>query len=157
MMAQFLSFLGFGPKDKEKEKRQKTKDKNHKKMSTADEKKGGGGGGGGDASWVMTVNSEKEFDELLKKNDKVVIKFGTPTCKPCKAIAPHLEKLAERHSSKLVAANVHPEELESLAERYDVERWPMFLFFKKGQQIKELSYQGANPDTLQSKIDTFLL
>lgn len=155
-MDQFWSFLGYKKNNDKTHSKNKSTTSTHKgKMSNEkDEKKNGASAAG--ARWVIDVTSNEQFEELLKKNERVVIKFGTPTCKPCNKIAPHLETLAQQYSSKLVAANVHPEHLEALAEKYDVEFWPMFVFFKNNQQVKELSYQGADPTILAHKIKTLL-
>jgi thioredoxin 1 len=110
--------------------------------------------------YVAVLPTERSFKQFVFGNERVVIKFGAPHCKPCKLIAPTLEHLAKTYSGKLSAGTVDFEpkntEFDDLAEKYHIETLPVFHFFHNSKHLDALTYQGANPSKLADKIALLL-
>ncbi len=49
----------------------------------------------------LTVATRENFDELVESGTTLVDVWG-PECRPCLALKPHVEKLAEAHDDLLV-------------------------------------------------------
>jgi thiol-disulfide isomerase/thioredoxin len=100
---------------------------------------------------VTELESEDALAQFVKLHQCVVVKFGTPTCRPCREIMPLLESTLSVYP-KVHGGNVHAGKLDALAERYDVESYPTFVFFKNGNPQKHLLVAGADRTALATNI-----
>ena len=79
---------------------------------------------------------EAEFNELIQKEELVLVDFFATWCGPCKMLAPEIEKLADELEGKDV------DQEQALAMRYGVQSIPTLIVFKNGVQTeKRLGYQ----------------
>lgn len=81
-----------------------------------------------------------DLPEIPQKGS-VVIDFFATWCGPCKKIAPAFEKLAEVYPS-ITFLKVDVDESAELAEHYEVQAMPTFLFLKDGIIVKRI--EGAD-------------
>lgn len=81
---------------------------------------------------IKHVNSEKEFDELVKEG-KVLVDFFATWCGPCRMLAPNLEQLDADPTFEPQIIKVDVDEVESLAIRYQVSSIPTLLYFVDGE------------------------
>ncbi|KAF4044478.1 Thioredoxin [Phytophthora infestans] len=102
---------------------------------------------------VTNVTSEEQWEKLMQQNQEsnkaLVVDFWATWCKPCVEIAPFFEELSARFPSA-VFARVDVDELESVAEDFNVSSLPSFKVFKGGKVVDELS--GAIRSALESMI-----
>ena len=80
------------------------------------------------------IKSEKEFDEVIKK-DKVVIDFYAEWCGPCQMLSPILEKVSTEMNLDTYKVNV--DEVEDVARRYGIMSIPTVIIFSKGNEMKK--------------------
>lgn len=94
----------------------------------------------------MQELNESNFDENTKEG-LVLVDFYTPSCGPCRAMAPVLGQLTGINVVKVdVAENM------SLALKYKFSSVPTFVFLREGQEVYRTSgFQSK--DNLQKKID----
>lgn len=80
----------------------------------------------------MVVEIEdKDFEEILKKDKKVVIDCYASWCGPCKMLSPVLDELAkEIDSYKFYKLNVDNSELAT--SKYEIMSIPTILIFEDG-------------------------
>jgi len=80
----------------------------------------------------MVVEIEdKDFEEILKKDKKVVIDCYASWCGPCKMLSPILDELAkEIDSYKFYKLNVDNSELAT--SKYEIMSIPTILIFEDG-------------------------
>ena len=106
----------------------------------------------------MLVDSDDDFDALVSKNERVMVKVTLPGCKPCKAIAPTVEELAEANKGVMVVAEVDASEtkLDTMLTKYDVTAAPSFLFFRRGKYMEKFRYTGYKPKKLEERVTAFL-
>ena len=75
---------------------------------------------------------------------------STYRCGPCKQIAPAFEALAAEHSD-VVFIKVDVDELEDIAEQFNVSAMPTFIAVKNKVQVGS-AVLGANLDKLKSLV-----
>ncbi len=94
----------------------------------------------------MLELNESNFEENTK-DGLVLVDFYTPSCGPCRALAPVLEQLTNIKVVKVdVAENM------DLALKHKISAVPVLLFIKDGQEMDRII--GNKPKAyIQSKID----
>jgi thioredoxin 1 len=65
----------------------------------------------------------------------VLIDFWGPNCPPCKAIAPHVQTLADEHGGKLKVVKMNVHENMKTAMAYRVTGMPTFVVLKGGREV----------------------
>lgn len=84
---------------------------------------------------IKYINTEKEFDEIIK-NKTVVVDFYASWCAPCRALTPILEDIDSELNDVLII-KVDIDEVSILASRYSIMSIPTLLFFKNGSLTHE--------------------
>jgi thioredoxin 1 len=77
--------------------------------------------------------TEKTFDEVLKKNNLVLIDFWAAWCMPCKMLEPTIEEISKEYKDKVFVGKVDIDHNRELASRFGIMSIPTVLLFKKGQ------------------------
>ncbi|MCA9716677.1 MAG: thioredoxin [Myxococcales bacterium] len=90
------------------------------------------------ASALIQDTSDATFnDDVLQSDKPVVVDFWATWCGPCRAIAPHLEAIAEAHPGvKIVKLNV--DDNRKTASQYGVTSIPLLLVFKHGAVVDKM-------------------
>jgi len=81
-----------------------------------------------------------EFDNFVKKHPFVVVDCWSPTCPPCRMLAPVLDALASAHAGRVVFGKVNfadPDNVQ-IAKRFGIEVIPTLLVFKKGKLVDRM-------------------
>jgi len=80
-----------------------------------------------------------EFDNKVLQSDvPVLVDFWAEWCGPCKAIAPHVEALAQEYSGKARIYKVDVDQDPDIAVRFGVMNIPTLLLFKDGQVVDHM-------------------
>lgn len=93
---------------------------------------------------VKEVETKAELNEILQKEDAVVVDFSATWCGPCRAIAPFYEELSKKHP-KITFLKVDVDVFDG-SEDYNVSAMPTFVFFKKNEEVSRMV--GANKEKL---------
>jgi thioredoxin 2 len=87
---------------------------------------------------------EAAFDEVvLSSKVPVIVDFWSPTCGPCRVVAPELAKVAKRKSGGVLVAKVNTHADPGLAQRFDIEAVPTLILFQGGREVRRVL--GAMP------------
>lgn len=85
--------------------------------------------------------------EVLEASEPVLVDFWASWCRPCRAMNPSIEALAE--DFKVCKVNIDTN--QELAARYDVSSVPTLLIFKGGQIVAR--HVGVTPEaTLRAEL-----
>ncbi|KAL4439091.1 hypothetical protein ABPG74_008866 [Tetrahymena malaccensis] len=102
------------------------------------------------------ITDVKQFNDILEKNEYVLVDFFATWCGPCKTLSEEFEPIKQKHSNlTIVKVNIDEEDLESIVESHNVSSLPhVFLYHKKtvvkqfiGNQKQQLWDMAALSDS----------
>jgi thioredoxin 1 len=92
---------------------------------------------------VATVElTDSNFEDVITKNDIVIVDFWAPWCGPCRSFAPVFEQVSEKYPG-VVFAKVNTEEQQALAGHFQIRSIPTLMVFR--DQVILYSQPGALP------------
>lgn len=97
---------------------------------------------------VVDVTHE-QFDEVINKNELVLVDFWSTYCAPCKAQSAALDDLADEVSEGVVIAKVNASDNLDLVHRYGIRGVPTLLLFKNGEVIDRRAGYTSKDDLLK--------
>ncbi|AIG98421.1 thioredoxin [Archaeoglobus fulgidus DSM 8774] len=102
---------------------------------------------------VIEVDS-RNFDDVLRENESVIVEFWAEWCAPCKKLKPIIDRLAEEFS-EIVFARFNVAEGSQIPNRYGVSAIPTLIFFRNGKPVDVVI--GVMPENeLRRKVEEFL-
>lgn len=78
---------------------------------------------------IITLTKEN-FDDVISKNNLVVIDFWADWCQPCKAFAKTFEAAADKHTD-FVFGKVNTEEQPELANDFNIRSIPTLMILRE--------------------------
>ena len=98
----------------------------------------------------IVVETNFQLDQVFRRNDRCVIKFGAQWCAPCKRFAPNFKIIAEQNSN-ISFVSVDIDDAPDVADRYNISNVPAFVFIKNA---KEFTRQiGADESKIKKTIE----
>lgn len=94
---------------------------------------------------MNTVDGASFEREVLGSAVPVIVDFWAPWCKPCDAIEPHLEGLAEAWAERVRLLRVNVDEEVGISGHYGVLSLPTVILFAGGEP--RATVYGAQPRT----------
>ena len=98
--------------------------------------------------------TRENFDELVESGTTLVDVWG-PDCRPCLALKPHVEKLAEARDDLTVVMLEAPK-ARRVCIRLKVHGLPTFLLMHDGEEMARLSASTISPAELNTWLDKSL-
>jgi len=92
---------------------------------------------------VKTFEDGSFDKDVLKSDVPVLVDFWATWCAPCRAIAPHVEALADQYAGKLKVGKMDIDAHPNTPGKYNVRGIPTLLLFKGGQVVDQIV--GAVP------------
>ena len=85
---------------------------------------------------VREIKGVAELNRVILAEDRgVVVDFWGSWCQPCRALRPHLERLAHDHAGAWRVVAVRVEDNEDLVESWSVQATPTLLYLRQGQEV----------------------
>jgi len=102
---------------------------------------------------VPVMLTDSTMDAFIKAATlPVLVDFFSPTCGPCQALAPQLDKLAQTFLGKAIIAKVDTSQNPGCAAHYQIRGVPTLFFFKDGNVVDQ--FVGLpEPRHLQDKLN----
>ncbi|PKN46337.1 MAG: thiol reductase thioredoxin [Deltaproteobacteria bacterium HGW-Deltaproteobacteria-16] len=100
--------------------------------------------------------TDQDVAQVIREADlPVMLDFYSPTCGPCRMLAPVIERLARRFFGRAIIAKIDTSTNHISAGQYGIRGVPTLIFFKNGQVADQIV--GALPeDALVAKLDSFI-
>jgi thioredoxin 1 len=103
---------------------------------------------------VTDLTEETFTSDVLTSSEPVLVEFWASWCSACKAMFPHLDKLAEEQDTiKITKLSV--EDAPELAVSYGIKSIPAMLVFKDGEVVETLT-GSRSYDKLLEELSDFL-
>jgi thioredoxin 1 len=103
---------------------------------------------------TLTEATRENFDELVASGTTVVDVWG-PDCKPCLALMPHVEKLAQARP-EVSFVKLEAPKARRVCIRLGVHGLPTFLLLRDGEEVARLSAPTLTPAQLRDWLDQSL-
>ena len=95
--------------------------------------------------------TRESFDELVESGTTLVDVWG-PDCRPCLALMPHVEKVAESREDLRVVKLEAPK-ARRVCIRLGVHGLPTFLLMRDGSEVARLAASAISPAQLDEWLD----
>ncbi|WP_427338831.1 thioredoxin TrxA [Caloranaerobacter sp. DY30410] len=105
---------------------------------------------------MLEVNKETFEAEVLNAEGYVLVDFWGKSCEPCKALLPHIEKLAEKYGDKMKFCKLDTSSARRLAIKQRVLGLPTIAIYKDGEKIDELTKEDATPANIEEMIKKYI-
>jgi len=87
--------------------------------------------------------TDTNFNEIIEKNDIIIIDFWAPWCGPCKSFGPVYEKVSDEYR-EVVFGKVNTEEQQALAGHFQIRSIPTTVVLK--ENIAVFQQPGVIPE-----------
>ncbi|HKA38768.1 MAG TPA: thioredoxin [Burkholderiales bacterium] len=92
---------------------------------------------------MATVELTKDnFEDVVTRNDMVIVDFWASWCGPCKSFAPVFEAASEKHAD-IVFAKVNADNEQELAGSFSIRSIPFVMLFR--EKVVLFAQPGALP------------
>lgn len=111
---------------------------------------------GAPVSGLVNPLVDAQFHQRVEQSSMpVLLDFYSPTCGPCRMIAPVLETLAKEYVGRLLVFKLDTSSQQMTASRFQIRGVPTLLLFKDGQMVDQLV--GAAPRSdIEQRINRLL-
>lgn len=96
--------------------------------------------------------SRETFRDLVAEGTVLVDVWG-PECRPCIALLPAVEALAERHAGHLKVIKLEAPKARRLCMELSIMGMPAFLLFRGGLEVARLADPALSPLRLNQWVD----
>ncbi len=107
-------------------------------------------------SGIVNPLTDAAFQQQVERSTlPVLVDFYSPTCGPCRTIAPTIEALAGLYVGRLLVFKLDTSTQQMSGARFQIRGVPTLLFFKNGQLVDRLV--GAVPRSeIEGRIENLL-
>jgi len=104
----------------------------------------------------LYIRNADDFEKLVvESQNPVMVNFYSPTCLPCRRLAPTIVTLKEKYSGRADVYKIDVTELPELAGLYHVQAVPTVLFFVNGNEAGRVTgnnYESVYTDILDTLV-----
>ncbi len=94
---------------------------------------------------VLEIPPDKAYNLFRNSSLPVLADFYSPTCGPCLAMHPVVERLAKRKAGELMVVRLNVDRLPEVGASFGIQGVPTFVIFSRGAERGRVS--GAMPET----------
>jgi thioredoxin-like negative regulator of GroEL len=104
-----------------------------------------------DTTTIVEATREN-FRDLVAQGTVLVDVWG-PDCRPCLALFPHVETLAQKHAGEIRVIKLEAPKARRLCMELSIMGMPAFLLFRDGEEVARLSDPALTPLRLNQWVD----
>jgi thioredoxin 2 len=96
-------------------------------------------------SVVPVELDDSDFQGFINQVSKpVMVDFFSPTCGPCRMLAPTIDSMAKKFFGRVIIAKLDTSRNQKAAAQYKIRSVPTLFFFKNGELVDQKT--GALPE-----------
>lgn len=96
-------------------------------------------------SAVPVELDDASFSGFINQASKpVMVDFFSPTCGPCRMLAPVIDNLARKFHGRVIVAKLDTSRSQITAVHYGIKGVPTLIFFRNGKVVEQVT--GALPE-----------
>jgi len=96
-------------------------------------------------SAVPVELDDSSFPNFIRQVPKpVMVDFFSPTCGPCRMLAPLIDTMTKRYYGRVIIAKLDTSRNQLTSGQYRIRGVPTLIFFKNGQVMDQIT--GALPE-----------
>ena len=104
---------------------------------------------------MLELNKENFQEEVLESSGYVLVDFWSPSCEPCKALMPHVEKFEEEYGEKVKFTALDITKARRVAIGQKVLGLPVIAIYKDGEKIDSVVADGADKNSVEDMIKKY--
>ena len=85
---------------------------------------------------VTEIIEAGDLESLISSGEEVVIRFTAPWCAPCRQLAPHMEKAAEKSEANFVYVDI--DKAPWAVVDYGILSVPQVMLYRDGKYVKHI-------------------
>ncbi len=111
---------------------------------------------GAPVSGLVNPLVDAQFHQRVEQSSMpVLLDFYSPTCGPCRMIAPVVDALAQEYAGRLLVFKLDTSSQQMTPARFQIRGVPTLMFFKDGKMVDQLV--GAAPRSdIEQRINRLL-
>ncbi|WP_306548026.1 thioredoxin [Desulfobulbus sp.] len=111
---------------------------------------------GAPVSGLVNQLVDAQFHQRVEQSSMpVLLDFYSPTCGPCRMIAPVVDALAQEYAGRLLVFKLDTSSQQMTPARFQIRGVPTLMFFKDGKMVDQLV--GAAPRSdIEQRINRLL-
>jgi thioredoxin 1 len=102
---------------------------------------------------IVEVTDAQFEQEVLKSDKPVLVDFWAVWCGPCKALAPLVDRIADKYQGKAKVCKMDVDKNNATPVRYQVRGIPTLLFFKDGKVAHQFVGAQVTQDQIERVLD----
>lgn len=83
---------------------------------------------------LLNLN-DTNFENEVKNASAMIVDFWAPWCGPCRALGPHIEKMAADYAGKITIAKCDIESAQAAASKWRIQSIPAVIAFRNGVEV----------------------
>ena len=99
---------------------------------------------------AMNMDTD-QFNEMMKKDQFLLVDYWAPWCGYCRRIGPAYDKLAQEYGDQLAIAKINIDEEPLLAHQERIEVIPTLVLYRNGMAVDSI----VAPES-KARIESFL-
>ena len=82
--------------------------------------------------------TDDNFAQTIQSDRPVLVDFWATWCRPCQALSPIIDELAQETAGKFVVGKLDIDTNPGMAVKHNVKRIPTLIIFRNGQEVDRL-------------------
>jgi thioredoxin 2 len=83
---------------------------------------------------VLELPPEKSYNLFYNSSLPILVDFYSPSCGPCLAMHPVVERLAKRKAGSLMVVRLNIDRLSEVGASFGIQGVPTFIIFRRGAE-----------------------